>query len=219
MSTKIAIDEGGKPLGFIHAVPIDIPSSYMIGKDLMVITCLTINYQLVYKQIHGSGVGRALVQSIEKEAKEKCFKGLAVYAYTDEYWFMPSVFFEKLNFKRTSNDSNIWVKKWAEVENPIKLNNKYKYTQSIGKVVIDYFWSPSCLTTCEEAANSREVTSEFANKVELNEYRTDIPEIFSRYGIARAIYINGKRKDWGYAAPKDELRKEIKKAIENISKN
>ena len=218
MKTKVAIDENGKPLGFIHIVPIESPSSGMIGRDLMVIPCLTINYQLVYKRVHGTGVGKALVQACEQEAGKKDFKGLAIYAYSGDFWFMPSVFFQKLGFEKVPSASNIWVKKWAKIGDPTEPIVHYEYIPVSGKVVIDFFWSPYCLTVCVEVTNIREVASEFDERVVLREYRTDDPEIFARYGITRAIYINGKHKDWGYAAPKEELLKEIQRAFDAISK-
>ncbi|MDQ1281474.1 MAG: N-acetyltransferase [Thermoproteota archaeon] len=215
MKTEVAINEKGEPLGFIHMVPIKSPCSGMIGRDLMVIPCLTINYQLVYKRLQGTGVGRALVQACEKEARKRKFKGLAVYAYSGDFWFMPSLFFQKLGFERIPS-TNIWIKKWDEVEDPKEPTINYKYVPIPGKVVIDYFWSPSCLTTCQEAINIRDVVSEFESRVVLNTHRADDPEIFKNHGLIRALYINGKRKDWGYAAPKDALRKEIADLLETI---
>jgi hypothetical protein len=45
MVIKVAINDDGKALGFIHCVPIESPLSQMIESELMVIPCLTINYQ------------------------------------------------------------------------------------------------------------------------------------------------------------------------------
>jgi len=213
MITKVAIDGEGKPLGFIHAVQVESPLSCMIGRSLLVIRCLTISYKLVYNRVHGTGVGRLLVQSCEDEARRAGFKGLAVYAYSDDFWFMPSAFFEKLGFKRAPQSSDIWVKKWKAVEDPVQYKEKYKYVPVQGKVVIDCFWSPFCLTLCGEAHNIRDVASEFGEKVVLNEYRCDDPRIAKEFGLFRALFINGERKNWGYEAPKEELRKEIDKAL------
>lgn len=213
MRTKVALGEDGEPLGFIHMIPIGSPVSGMIGRGLMVIPCLTINYQLVYAQRHGTGVGRALVQACEEEARKRGFKGLAVYAYGGDFWFMPSAFFQKLGFERVSEGSNIWVKRWGYAEDPTEPPVHYQYRPIPGKVVIDYFWSPFCFTVCKEIINIREVASEFGDRVVLREYRTDDPISFARYGMLRALFINGQRKDWGYEAPKEELRKEIAKAF------
>lgn len=211
MVIKVAISDGGKALGFIHSVPIESPLSQMIGSELMVIPCLTINYQLVFNRVHGTGVGRLLVQSCEDEAKQNGLKGLAVYAYSGDFWYMPSAFFQKLGFRRVAKTSDIWVKTWSDIKEPTSFRKSYEYHPVSGKIVIDYFWSPFCLTVCREIRNIREVTYEFGEKVVLREYRSDDPEIFEKFGLFRALFINGQLKNWGYAAPKEELRKVITK--------
>ena len=211
MVIKVAINDDGKALGFIHCVPIDSPLSQMIGSELMVIPCLTINYSLIYSRVHGTGVGRLLVQSCEDEAKQNGLKGLAVYAYSGDFWYMPSAFFQKLGFRRVAKNSDIWVKTWDDVKDPASFKKNYEYHPVPGKIVLDYFWSPFCLTVCEELRNIREVTSEFGEKVVLREYRSDDPEVFTKYGLSRALFINGQLKNWGDSAPKKQLRKEITK--------
>jgi len=213
MKTKVALEADGRPQGFIHMVPIGSPISGMMGEDIMVIPCLTLNYQLVYGGVHGTGVGSALVEACEEEAKKMGFKGLAVYAYTGDFWFMPSAFFERVGFKRASEGSDIWVKRWADVEDPKEPEVRYKFQPIPGKVVIDYFWSPLCFTVCKEVLNVRQAASEFSNGVELREYRTDEPGSLVEFGMLRALFIDGQRKFWGYEAPKEELRREIKKAL------
>ncbi len=206
---KVAIDEKGHPLGFVHLVPIESPISAMMGEDLWIIPCLTIDFQCVYQNIHGSGVGRALIQASEEWVKQVGGKGLAVYAFSGDMWFMPAAFFQKVGFTCISSTSNIWVKKWANVKDPCPLAEKYDYRPIHGKIVIDYFWSPFCLTTCEEVLNVRDVASEFHDQAVLREYRSDNADTLKKFGLIRALFINGKRVNWGYAAPKVELRKQL----------
>jgi len=213
MRTKVAIGEDGNPLGFIHITPIESPLSDMRGKSLMVIPCLTLNYQLVYGGKHGTGVGRRLVQACEEEARERKFKGIAVYAYTGDFWFMPAAFFQRLGFNRVK-DSNIWMKKWRDAEDPAEVEARYEYRPVPGKVAVDYFWSPFCFTVCKEVINIRQVAAEFGDQVELKEYRADNPKIAAKYGMLRALFINGQRKDWGHEAFKEDLRKEMRKAVQ-----
>jgi GNAT superfamily N-acetyltransferase len=213
MKTKVAVGEDGALLGFIHMVPVESPLSGMTGKGLMVIPCLTLNYQLVYGGKHGTGVGRRLVQTCEEEARRRGFKGLAVYAYGGDFWFMPSAFFQKVGFKRVKA-SNIWVKKWGDAEDPAEVAAHYEFRPVSEKVAIDYFWSPFCFTVCKEVINLRQVASEFKDQVELREYRADDPKIWAQYGMGRALFINGQRKDWGHEALKEDLRKEIRKVLQ-----
>jgi GNAT superfamily N-acetyltransferase len=211
--TKVAIDESGNPLGFVHLVPIESPLSAMRGKELWVIPCLTINYHRVYHNIRGSGVGRLLVQACEDYVKQIRGKGLAVYAYSGDMWFMPAAFFKKVGFTHVLNTSNIWVRKWAGVDDPLPLVKRYEYLPVQGKVVIDYFWSPFCLTSCQEVLNIREVVSEFRDRVVFREYRSDDADRLKTCGLVRALFINGKHVNWGYAAPKEEMRNALRKLL------
>jgi len=213
VKTKVAIGEDGRPLGFIHMVPINVPLSGMVGTDFLVIPCLTIGYKLVYSRKHGTGIGRMSVQAAEEDANKTGFMGLAVYAYGGDFWFMPSAFFQRIGFRQVGG-SNIWVKKWGEVEDPTSRRAHYEYKPIPGKVVVDYFWVPFCFTVCKEVLNIRQVVSEFGDRVKLKEHRADDPEIAARHGLFRTLFINGERKDWGYEAPKEELRKGIRKALQ-----
>jgi GNAT superfamily N-acetyltransferase len=215
VGTKVAVGEDGAPRGFIHMTPIESPLSGMRGKDLLVIPCLTINYQLVYAQKRGTGVGRKLVQACEEAARRRGLKGLAVSAYGGEFWFMPSAFFQRLGFERVK-ESNIWVKKWGDAEDPAGVEAHYEYRVVPGKVVIDYFWSPFCFTVCKEVINVRQVAAEFGDKIELREYRADDPKIAAQYGMSRALFINGQRRDWGHEAFREDLRKELRKALGRV---
>ena len=104
LRVKVAIDKG-KPVGFIHCLPIEMdtwgmPEFWVLrsGKDLMTVPCLTLNYKLVYEQKIGTGYGKALMQSAEEEAKKAGKKGIAVLCYDNDFWFMPASFFKKLGY-------------------------------------------------------------------------------------------------------------------------
>ena len=49
LRVKVALDKG-KPVGFIHCLPIELDTRGMSEKDLMTIPCLTLNYKWVYEQ-------------------------------------------------------------------------------------------------------------------------------------------------------------------------
>lgn len=215
ITIKVAVDEKDHPLGFVHLVPIDPLISEMMGEeDLWVIPCLTIDFQRVYQNIHGLGVGRALIHASEERIKRVGGKGLAVYAYSGGMWFMPVAFFQKVGFTPVSLTSYIWMKKWTNVKDPRPVAKKYDYHPIHRKIMIDYFWSPFCLTMCQEVLNVRDVTSEFHGQVVLREYRSDNADTV-KFGLIRALFLNGEQMNWGYAATKKELRKQLNTLLTN----
>ncbi|KPJ60308.1 MAG: hypothetical protein AMJ46_06925 [Latescibacteria bacterium DG_63] len=214
LTVKVAVDEG-KPVGFAHCLPIELGTWGMSGKDLMTVPCLTLEYARVYREERGSGCGRALVEAVEKEAgKEK--KGVAVLAYTHDFWFMPASFFAKLGYREVarSADTVIMLKSFEPVDAPVMHKLSYRPEPVPGKVVVDAFWNPICSTSIAEIQRVREVCAEFGDDVVLNEFNAGDIGILDKYQTSRALFFNGESRCWGYAAPREEVRKEIERGLE-----
>ncbi|MFX0212286.1 MAG: hypothetical protein ACFFDT_40310, partial [Candidatus Hodarchaeota archaeon] len=67
-----------------------------------------------------------------------------------------------------------------------------------------------------EAQRVKDIVKEFGEKVILNEYSTDRREVFEKYQISRAIFINGQEIGWGYNAPREGIREAIQDALEQL---
>ncbi len=218
LKVKVAVDDEKRPLGFAHCLPIELGTWGMSGKDLMTVPCLTLQYRRVYNREQGSGIGRALMNAVEVEAK-KTKKGVAVLCYDNDFWFMPLSFFKKLGYKEVArqNDTVIVLKAWEPVDPPVMHKLNYKFEAIPGKVVVDAFWNPICLTSVLEIKRVREVCADYGDKVVFNEYDCGDKDILEKYKISRALFINGRYKCWGYAAPSDELRKVIDEVLKELT--
>lgn len=204
----------GAHAGFLYVMPIEIAPWGPVGRDLMSIQCLAIKDKAKSK-----GIGRYLVAAAEEETKTQDRKAVTVIAFYHDFWFMPAPFFEKCGFEialRKEESAILWKVFDSSAEPPSFLDRRYEFEPKFGKVVVDLFWSRSCLTTDTEAERVREVAGEFGDSVLLREYCSDDPEIRSKYGIFRAIFVNGKEVSWGYEAPKNSLRKKIQEAQQLI---
>jgi GNAT superfamily N-acetyltransferase len=217
LRVKVAVEKG-QPLGFAHCLPIELGAWGMSGKDLMTVPCLTVKYDRAYKGKQGSGCGRLLMDAVEAEAKKEK-KGVAVLAYDHDFWFMPAAFFKKLGYQEVARRGNtvIMLKAFEPVDPPVLHELKYVPELVPGKVVVDAFWNPLCMTSIVEIHRVREVCAEYGEKVIFNEFNCDNKDIAEKYQTNRAIFINGKYEDWGYEAPRGELRKMIDQALEDSS--
>jgi hypothetical protein len=170
---------------------------------------------LGYVRKRSDGYGKVLIEAVEKEAK-KNKKGVAVLSYDHDFWFMTSSFFKKLGYKEMARQGNavIMLKAFEPVDPPVMHKSNYQPQLIQGKVVVEAFWNPICLTSLLEIHRVREVCAECGDKVILNEFNCGDKDILDKYRTSRALFINGKPKDWGYAAPRDELKKEIERALE-----
>ncbi|MFQ5885584.1 MAG: GNAT family N-acetyltransferase [Thermoplasmata archaeon] len=218
----------GEIAGFLNAIPIEYSPMGPLGKDLMVVYCLT-----VPKKFKGKGAGRALMDSIEEEAKRQGKKGLVTYGYRGDFWFMPASFLEKHGFEEVDSRRVDWVGEnefleemvllWKpfdeSAEPPTFPESKYKFQPVPGKVVVDLFWDIFCQTTNTEGERVKDVAEEFGDKVILNEYPAHEPGVFLKYHKQRGIFINGKEIVWGYEAPKEGIREAIRKALEEVAES
>jgi GNAT superfamily N-acetyltransferase len=210
MRVKVALFDG-QHAGFLYLLPIELAPAGPGGADLSVIQCLT-----VVDQLKGHGAGHALVAAAEEEARQQERKGIVVTAFYHDFWFMPAPFFEECGFtvaQREGKTAILWKTFDETAQPPRFVERRYQFVPVEGKVVIDLFWSRSCLTTDTEAQRVREVAAEFGDTVLLREYCADDPDVRARYGIYRAIFIDGQEVGWGYEAPKEGLREAIRKAM------
>ena len=210
MRIKVALLDG-QHAGFLYLLPIEVAPAGPVGEDLSVIQCLTVR-----EGLKGQGVGHALIAAAEEEARRQERKGIVVTGFYHDFWFMPAPFFEECGFTaatRRGNAALLWKAFDDRAQAPTFVERRYHFTPVEGKVVIDLFWSRSCLTTDTEAQRVREVAAEFGGAVLLREHCADDPAVRARYGVYRGIYIEGEEVGWGYEAPRDGLREAIRKAM------
>lgn len=221
--TKVAFfDE--KPVGFLHMVPIESSHWGPLGKDLMVILC-----QHVANEVRGKGIGRTLLQTAEEETKREGRKALVVCAYYyEDFWFMPGLFYEKHGFNSVlrkkvtkkgekdflDEEAILWKVFDKSAEPPRFPKPNYHFHAVKGKVIVDLFSDTFCKPI--EAQRVRDIVKEFGDNVILNEYSADDSQVFKKYQISRAIFINGQEIGWGYNAPKKGIREAIQRAVEHL---
>jgi GNAT superfamily N-acetyltransferase len=216
LRVKVAMDSG-QPVGFAHCLPIELGAPGMSGADLMTVPCLTLKYDRVYAEKRGSGYGRALMEAVEAEArKEK--KGVAVLAYDHDFWFMPASFFRRLGYRQVAREGSavIMLKGFEPVRPPVIHRPNYRPEPVPGRVAVDAFWHPICMTAIVEIHRVREVCAEYGERVLLREFNCGDKRVLERYQTSRALFINGEPRAWGYEAPRDELRREIERALESM---
>jgi thiol-disulfide isomerase/thioredoxin len=201
------------PAGFLYLMPIEVSPWGPIGKGLLVIPCL-----YVLNKNQKNGLGKILIQEAEKEAKKQKKKGIVIFGYYWDFWFMPAAFFEKLGYKvaqKRGKEAILWKVFDFSAEVPKFLESKYEFKPIQGKVVVDLFYNTFCQTSNIEAERVKEIAKEFGNKVVLNEYGADDQKILSLYQVPRGIFIDGKEIGWGYEAPKEGIREAINQALKD----
>jgi GNAT superfamily N-acetyltransferase len=198
MYTKVALD-GDEPIGFLFLVPIGRTAWYVAGKDLLTIQCMNVD-----EGYRGQGVGEKLLAAAEATARTHS-KGIAVVAYDPSDWFMPATFFHGQGYQEVERRGTSVLMFKPLVESapaPSFIPRRYRPPRLIpGKVIVEAFWSPQCLTTALDILHVREVCAGFGDDVVLRELNASVPGMRERFGIPRTLFINGVEVGWGYNIP------------------
>ena len=198
MLAKVAID-GDEPIGFLFLVPIERTSWYIAGEGLFTIQCMNVE-----DEYRGAGVGEMLLIAAEESARAHA-KGMAVIAYDPSDWFMPASFFQAQGYQEVDRrgSSVLMFKPFIEsAAVPNFVPRQYRPPHlNPGKVIVEAFWSPQCLTTALDILHIREVCAEFGDDVILREMNAGVPGMRERFGIPRTIFFNGVEKGWGFDVP------------------
>ena len=180
----------------------------------MVIPCL-----YVLEKATSHGAGKALIASIENDARVAGCHGVTITAYRDlpdAEWFMPASFFQSLGYapiESRGREMLLWKPFSSDAVPPHFLQPHYVFEPIERMVVVDLFWNVFCLTSAIEAQRVREVCQEFGDRVLLREFRAEDREVLLQYQVSRAIYVNGEEIGWGYEAPKERIRAAIERAL------
>jgi GNAT superfamily N-acetyltransferase len=198
MRAKIALD-GERPIGFIFLLPVERTAWYIAGEELFTIQCMNVE-----DEYRGHQVGEKLLRAAEETARRHA-KGIAVIAFEPSDWFLPASFFQSQGYQEVERrgSSVLMFKPFVEdAPVPQFVPRQYRPPRiPPGKVIVEAFWSPQCLTTALEILHVREVCAEFGDEVILRELNASMPGMRQRFGIPRTLFINGVEKGWGYEIP------------------
>ena len=201
-------------IGFAYGIPIESSSWGPLGHSLMIIPCM-----YVLPQWASKGAGKALIASIEDEARAANCHAVTITAYRnvpETEWFMPASYFESLGYAPVESRGReilLWKPLTPDAVAPHFLQPHYVFEPIEGSVIVDLFWNLFCQTSAIEAEHVREVCLEFGDQVTLREFRAEDRDILLQYQISRAIYVNGREIGWGHEAPKEGIREAIEQAL------
>ncbi|MDD2715036.1 MAG: hypothetical protein PHW04_03965 [Candidatus Wallbacteria bacterium] len=214
MVIKVALNDEGVPVGFSRALPIDRGAWGVKGRDLLAVTCLVADDPEKNSGKKSTGLGRQLMQALESEARKQ-YMGICVTGWEMEYPYMPAAFFRKLGYQEVARQDErvLLLKEFEPVSHPEFREITYTYTPVPEKVTVDLIWNPLCMTSICELFTVRGVCAEFVPRVVFKEYCAGDPETYLKYGTERALFINGRRRDWGYDAPREGVIAEIEKEL------
>lgn len=212
LRVKLALDDAGVVGGMIHYVPIE--QSFASGKGLYFILCIWVHG---YKQGRGSfrkrGMGKALLAAAEDDARALGAKGIAAWGLALPFW-MKASWFRKHGFRVADRDGMrhlLWKPFAPDAEAPRWVKPRKTPSAVPGKVSVVSFvngWCPAQNIACERAHRAAAACGE---GVEFTAIDTSDRAAFEEWGMADALFIDGKAVRFGPPPTFDALRRRIAK--------
>jgi hypothetical protein len=163
-------------------------------------------------------VGKALLRAAEEDAKSLGAKGLAAWGISMPF-FMRAAWFKKQGYKKVDKVGMqvlLWKPFAEDAVAPKWIREKKRPQKQEGKVAVTAFlngWCPAMNMTFER---TKRAAKEFGGQVEFQDIRTIDRPIFLDWGIADALFIDGKQVRTGPPPSYDKIKKKIAKRVKKL---
>ncbi len=219
LRVKLALDDSEEVGGMIQYVPIE--QSFAEGKDLYFINCIWVHG---HKEGRGNfqkkGMGQALLQAAENDAKNRGAKGIAAWGIPLPFWMRAS-WFKKQGYIKADKEGLLgqvllWKPFTHDALPPKWIKQKKKPGTAPGKVAVTAFlngWCPAQNLVFERA---KRASSEFGDKVVFRKIDTFDRENFLEWGITDALFIDNKQVRTGPPPSYEKIKKMIAKRVRKL---
>ena len=217
LRVKLALDDRGVVGGMIQYVPVETSSAE--GSDLYFINCIWVHG---YKEGRGNfqkqGMGKTLLHAAEEDARVLGAKGIAAWGVSMPFW-MKASWFRKHGYKKVDKQGMqvlLW-KPFDDSASPPRWIRQQKSPETTpGKVTVTGFingWCPAQNMVFERA---RRAAAELGDKVVFRGINTFDRDTFLEWGIADALFIDGKEVRTGPPPSYDKVRKAIARRVRKL---
>ena len=217
LGVKLALDENGKVGGMIQYLPIEL--SLAEGNDLYFIDCIWVHgHKKGRGNFQKKGMGTALLQSAEADAKARGAKGMAAWGLWLPFW-MKASWFKKNGYKKVDRQGIqvlLW-KPFADEATPPRWIKQKKKPETIpGKVTVTAFLNGRCPAQNMVLERAKRAASAFGDAVVFRQVDTFDREVFSEWGIADALFIDDKQVRTGPPPPYEKIKRLIARRAKKL---
>ncbi|MFC2041564.1 GNAT family N-acetyltransferase [Chloroflexota bacterium] len=219
LRVKLALDDNGRVGGMTQYTPVE--HSFAEGKDLYFINCIWVHG---YKEGRGNfqkrGMGKALIQAAEDDARALGAKGIAAWGIPLPFW-MKASWFKKQGFTKVDQQGFLgqvllWKPFIQDATPPKWINQKKKPELIPGKVTVTAFlngWCPAQSLVFERA---KRVAAKFGSDVIFQQIDTFNRDNLLEWGISDALFIDGKQVRTGPPPSYEKIRRIIAKRVSKL---
>jgi GNAT superfamily N-acetyltransferase len=219
LRAKLALDDDGVEGGMIQYGPIE--QSFVNGEGLYFIYCIWVH---AHKQGRGDfrkrGMGRALLQAAEEDARALGATGMAAWGVSLPVW-MKASWFRKHGY-RTAHRREMMALVWKPfvpgAKPPRWFPKVDKQPEHVaGKVNVTAFTNGWCLGQNLSYERAKRAATEFGDAVVFREIDTFEPSAAAEWGRSDAIVVEGRTLRSGPPPSYDKIRKAIASQVRRSS--
>lgn len=217
LRVKIALNKEGVVSGMIHYAPIE--HSWVEGENLYFVYCIWVHgHKKGRGDLRKRGVGTALIQAAEEDAKRLRTKGLVVWGLLLPF-FIRAGWFKKHGYRKVDR-SGISVLLWKpfsdDASPPRWINAKKKPELIPGKVVVTALANGWCSGINGMIERARQVSSEFGEKVVYREIDTSSRAAVCEWGLSDGLFVNERNIYRGPPLSYEKIKRIMEKKVRRL---
>jgi GNAT superfamily N-acetyltransferase len=199
----------------IQYLPIE--QSTVEGSGLYFIPCIWVHgHKQGRGNFQGQGMGCALLEAAEADARRLGAKGLAAWGLWLPFWMRASWF--KRHGYRKADRQGVAVLLWKPFSDDARAPRWYPRGKRLpdpvpGKVNVTAFVNGWCMVMNLAAERARRAASDLGDKVVYREIDTSEPGAVAKWGLSDALFVDGKEVHTGPPPSYEKLRSIIAKRL------
>jgi len=217
LGVKLAEDDEGTVGGMIQYCPAE--ESFIDGEGLYFINCIWVHG---YKEGRGNfqkhGMGTALLEAAEDDAKKRGAMGMAAWGITLPFWMRAS-WYRKHGYKKADREGFmqlVW-KPFCDDARPPKLIRLKKKPHTVpGQVTVTVLLNGWCASGNIMFERAKRAAATFDDRVVFRHIDTSDRKVFLEWGITDDIYIDDTKITTGKPLSYSEIEGKIAKKVRKL---
>jgi GNAT superfamily N-acetyltransferase len=215
LRAKLAVDDHGTVGGMIQYLPIEL--SEVGGEGLYFIKCIWVHgHKQGRGDFRGRGMGSALIEAAEADARALGAKGMAAWGLWIPVW-MKASWFKKHGYRKADRQgiSVLLWKAFADDARPPRWYPKGKKLPDPvpGKVNVTAFVGGWCSVMNLAAARAKRAATELGDGVVYREVDTSERDAVATWGHGEALFVDGRAVRTGPPPTYEKIRSIIAKRL------
>jgi len=217
LRVKLARDDNGVVGGMIQYAPVE--HSLVVGRGLYFIYCVWVHgHKSGRGDFQKRGMGKALLQAAEDDARQLGAKGMAAWGLLLPFW-MKASWFKRQGYVHADRDGlrELVYKPFCdEARPPSWIKRDFRPPKVPGKVAVTAFvngWCPVANLVYERA---KRAAAEHGDQVELTTIDTTDRFALRSWGISDGVFVDGRSVQWGPPVPYEKIRRMLAKKVRKL---